>query len=224
MARRTNDEGVDFIKRWEGKRLTAYLDSVGVLTIGYGHTSKAGPPTVTKGMTITDAEAERILRADLAKFERNVERLVKVPLSDFQFATLVSLDFNTGALAKSTLLKKLNRGDYNAVPGELMKWVKGKDPKTGKKVTIGGLVNRRAAECGLWAKGEFVSSNYVKAMPAKPPLLTGENVTVAAGVLGSLATAASSPGPLQWALAAVMVAGLGAGVWWLIQRRLEEAA
>ena len=157
MARRINAAGLSLIQQWEGLKLTAYKDVAGIWTIGYGHTSAAGSPTVTPGMTITKAEASRILQNDLAKFEARVEKLVKVPLTDNQFAVLSSFDYNTGALHKSTLLKKLNKGDYNAVPGELAKWVNA----GGKKVQ--GLVNRRAAEAGLWAKGAFVSSNTVTA-------------------------------------------------------------
>lgn len=157
MVRRINAAGLSLIQQWEGLKLTAYKDVAGIWTIGYGHTSSAGSPTVTPGMTITKAEALRILQNDLAKFEARVDRLVKVPLTDNQFAVLTSFDFNTGALHKSTLLKKLNKGDYDAVPGELAKWVNA----GGKKVQ--GLVNRRAAEAGLWAKGAFVSSNTVAA-------------------------------------------------------------
>jgi len=157
MARKINQEGLNHIKQWEGKSLVAYKDVANILTIGYGHTSAAGAPMVRDGMRITDAEAEEILRKDLGKFETRVENLVKVPLNDNQFAVLVSFDFNTGALHKSTLLKKLNKGDYDAVPGELMKWVNA----GGKKVK--GLVNRRSAEAGLWVKGQFVSSNTVEA-------------------------------------------------------------
>lgn len=153
MTRRINAAGLSLIKQWEGCKLVAYPDTGGVLTIGYGHTSAAGIPAVRSGMRISDVEAEKILQSDLRKFEERVERLVKVPLTDNQFAVLVSFDFNTGALHKSTLLKKLNAGDYNAVPVELMKWVN----DNGKKQK--GLVNRRAAEAGLWAKGEFVASN-----------------------------------------------------------------
>jgi lysozyme len=184
MARRINAAGLSLVKQWEGLKNTAYRDVAGVLTIGYGHTSAAGAPTVTPGMAIGDQEAERILKADLAKFEARVERFVKVPLTDNQFATLVSFDFNTGALDKSTLLKKLNKGDYGAVPVELMKWVNA----GGKKVQ--GLVNRRAAEAGLWAKGDFVSSNYV---PAKTAANKTDVVTIGgAGAVG----VGSSVGPI----------------------------
>lgn len=184
MARRINAAGLSLVKQWEGLKKTAYRDVAGVLTIGYGHTSAAGAPTVTPGMAIGDKEAERILKADLAKFEARVERFVKVPLTDNQFAVLVSFDFNTGALDKSTLLKRLNKGDYSAVPTELMKWVNA----GGKKVQ--GLVNRRAAEVGLWAKGDFVSSNYV---PAKTAANKTDVVTIGgAGAVG----VGSSVGPI----------------------------
>lgn len=180
MTRRINAAGLSLIKQWEGLQNTAYRDVGGVLTIGYGHTSAAGAPKVTPGMAIGDKEAERILKADLAKFEARVERLVKVKLTDNQFAALVSFDFNTGALHKSTLLKRLNKGDYAAVPGELMKWVNA----GGRKVQ--GLVNRRAAETGLWAKGEFVSSNYV---PAKTAANKTDVTTIGgAGAAGAAAT------------------------------------
>ena len=180
MTRRINAAGLSLVKQWEGLKNTAYRDVAGVLTIGYGHTSAAGAPKVTPGMTIGDKEAERILRADLAKFEARVERLVKVPLTDNQFSALVSFDFNAGALHKSTLLKKLNKGDYAAVPVELMKWVH----SGGRKIQ--GLVNRRAAEAGLWAKGDFVSSNYV---PAKTAADKADVATIGgAGAAGAAAT------------------------------------
>lgn len=217
MARRINQDGIDHIKRWEGVKLLAYRDVAGIWTIGYGHTSAAGAPQVMSGMRITEAQAEEILRRDLAIFEARVERLVKVPLTDNQFASLVSFDFNTGKLDSSTLLKKLNAGDYAAVPGELAKWVNA----GGKRVQ--GLVNRRASEAGLWAKGAFVSSNTVPAVPAKVPLLNRENIAVGAGALGSVATAASSPGPLQWALAIIMVLGFAAALWWFLKGRQEQA-
>lgn len=153
MERRINAAGLAHIQQWEGCKLVSYQDVAGVWTIGHGHTSAAGIPFVKPGMRINQTEADDILKSDLKKFEERVNRLVKVPLNDNQFAVLVSFDFNTGKLHSSTLLKKLNAGDYDAVPGELMKWVNA----GGKKVK--GLVNRRSAEAGLWAKGEFVSTN-----------------------------------------------------------------
>lgn len=151
--RQINSRGITLIKRWEGLRLTAYKDIVGVWTIGYGSTGSHVKP----GMKITEAEAEALLRKDLSRFEANVEKVVKVKLTDNQFAALVSWSFNVGigAMNKSTLLKKLNAGNYNAVPTELMKW-----NKAGGKA-VQGLTNRRAQEGALWGKGEFVASNFV---------------------------------------------------------------
>src|SRR5690606_31851608 len=120
MTRRISAAGLAHIKKWEGCKLTAYKDVAGVWTIGYGSTGNHVKP----GMKITQSEADALLRKDLDRFERSVSSHVKVPLNDNQFAALVSFSFNvgTGAFQKSTLLKKLNAGDYNAVPTELMKW------------------------------------------------------------------------------------------------------
>lgn len=127
MARHINAEGLALIQRWEGLRLEAYRDVGGVLTIGYGSTG----PHVREGMTITEAQADELLLADLERFEAAVDRLVKVPLSDNQFAACVSLAFNIGegAFAKSTLLKVLNQGRYDEVPAQFMRW-----NRVGKKV------------------------------------------------------------------------------------------
>lgn len=218
MTRRINAAGLSHIQKWEGKRLTAYQDVAGIWTIGYGHTSAAGAPKVVAGMKISDQEAVRILRADLAKFEKRVSDLVKVPLTDNQYAALVSFDFNTGSLHKSTLLKKLNGGDYGAVPAELMKWVNA----GGKRVQ--GLVNRRAAEAGLWAKGDFVSSNYVAPEQKKDTLLKPELIASAGGLLSGLGGMAAGSSPIQWALAIIMVGAFGIGVYYLIKRIQEQSA
>ena len=215
MTRRINAAGLSHVKQWEGKRNVAYHDVGGVLTIGYGHTSAAGVPYVKEGMRISDREAEDILRSDLGKFEERVERLVKVPLTDNQFAVLVSFDFNTGALHKSTLLKKLNAGDYDAVPSELMKWVNA----GGKRVQ--GLVNRRSAEAGLWAKGEFVASNNIPAKPAAEPIATKENVSWLAGILSTLGLAGAGSGPLQWALAVILVVSFAVALFFFIRKRMN---
>ncbi|MFK3847950.1 lysozyme [Agrobacterium pusense] len=222
MARRINAAGLSHIMQWEGKRLVAYQDVANIWTIGYGHTTAAGIPRVREGMRISDKEAEDILKTDLRKFEDRVSRLVKVPLTDNQFAVLVSFDFNTGALHKSTLLKKLNAGDYDAVPAELMKWVNA----GGKRVQ--GLVNRRAAEAGLWAKGEFVSSNTVEAKKAVPvkdvAVIGGTGTTGAVATIGpaipDIVDAVSSQRDEltsgQWArvIVAVLILGLTLyGIW-----------
>ncbi|NRP18275.1 Lysozyme RrrD [Ensifer adhaerens] len=109
------------VKQWDGHKTKAYRNVAGLWSVGYSPTSAAGAPLVGPSLIITEAHSEEILSADLATFEARFSSMVKVPPTDDQFAVLVSFDFNTGRLGKSTLLKKLNRGDYNAVPAELMK-------------------------------------------------------------------------------------------------------
>lgn len=209
--RHVSAEGLALLKQWEGLRLDAYRDVGGVWTIGYGHTGGVMP-----GERITEAEAEHLLRDDLGWAEGAVHRLVNVKLTDNQHAALVSFVFNVGegAFAKSTLLRKLNAGDYAAVPAELARW-----NKAGGQV-VQGLVNRRAAEAGLWAKGSFVTSTSDAApKPSTPPVLTKETISWGATVLASLGAALSGSGPVQWALAAVIVAGAAVGGYLFLRAR-----
>ena len=217
MARNVNAEGLKLIKQWEGFKEKSYKDGGGVWTIGYGHTTAAGPPTVSYGLRITEAQAAEILRKDIDSVEAAVERLVKVPLNDNQFAALVSFVYNVGegAFAKSTLLKKLNAKDYNSVPKELMKWVNDNGNR------IQGLVNRRASEAGLWAKGSFVSTNTQPAKPAKKPMVTKENIAVGTSVLTSLGLTQAT-GPMAWALAGVLLIAVGVGVYMFIKSQKED--
>lgn len=140
--RHINDAGLALVKRFEGLKLKAYRCPAGVWTIGYGHTRG-----VKAGDVCTREQAEAWLRADLEEAERDVLRLVKSPLSDNQFSALVSWTFNLGggSLARSALLRRLNLGYYDAVPGEMKRW-----NKAGGHV-LPGLVLRRDAEAKLWA-------------------------------------------------------------------------
>lgn len=142
ISRVTSPAGRAAIAAREGNVLTAYKDSVGVLTIGVGHTSAAGPPLVAAGMTITAAEADAILSRDLGNVESALRSTVTLPLSQNEFDALVSLTFNIGATAfkNSTLLKKLNIGDRAGAADQFLVW-----NKAGGKV-LQGLVNRRQAE------------------------------------------------------------------------------
>ena len=100
----------------EGKRLAAYRDCVGVWTIGYGHTSRAGSPQVTPGLKIGDAEADEILSRDLGLFERGVADALhkaKCKVLQREFDALVDLAFNIGlgAFRSSSLLRVYLAGD-----------------------------------------------------------------------------------------------------------------
>ncbi len=139
---KTSPAGIALITHFEGLRLIAYQDSVGVWTIGYGHTG----PDVKPGLTITRQNAETLLANDLTRFEHGVQRLVTVPLNQNQFDALVSFSYNLGlgSLQQSTLLKKLNAGDYPGAAAQFPRW-----NKAGGKV-LPGLVARREAEATLF--------------------------------------------------------------------------
>lgn len=140
---KTSLNGLKIIKDFEGLRLKAYKCSAGVWTIGYGHTSG-----VKEGDVITKEQAEKYLKKDVISFENTVNGVVKVKLNQNQFDALVSLVFNigSGAFKKSTLLKKLNAGDYDGASEQFLVWV-----KAGGQ-TLKGLVNRREQERALFRK------------------------------------------------------------------------
>lgn len=136
--------GLKLIQEFEGCRLTTYVDAVGVLTIGYGHTG----PDVKSGESIPQSKADELLAKDAARFVRAVNELIAVPLNQNQFDALVSFAFNCGegALQDSTLRRRLNAGeDPNTVARqELPRWNNGGMP---------GLVRRRWAEVELFCSG-----------------------------------------------------------------------
>jgi lysozyme len=150
---KTSPAGRKLIESFEGLFLQAYDDANdrivmhgqnihGTLTIGFGHTSAAGPPRVYIGMTITGAQADAILSADLASVEIEVAHLVKVPLNQNQFDALVSFQYNTGWLAHPhcSLLNALNGGNYALADTDFMLY----DRSEGKVLV--GLDRRREAE------------------------------------------------------------------------------
>lgn len=173
-------EGLALLKSFEGWRAKAYRDSVGVLTIGYGHTSMAGPPTVKRGMTITKAEGEKILKRDLKKYEQAVSDAVKVDLSQEQFDALVSFTYNVGPgnWRKSSVLRMVNAGRFDAVPARLMLW-----NKAGGRV-LRGLTRRRAAEGELFASGSKESKFAAAEIPDAPrgKSATKSTTNIAAGL------------------------------------------
>jgi lysozyme len=141
--REIGEAGLKLIKSFEGLMLHAYKCSAGVLTIGYGHTGG----DVYPDQVITDTTAEELLQKDLRRFEKGVGDYVNVPLTQNEFDALVSFAFNCGlgALAESTLLRRLNAGEDKPTVfrQELVKWVNGPNGP------LPGLVRRRDAEIAL---------------------------------------------------------------------------
>ena len=140
---------IDIIKKFEGLRLTAYLDSAGVWTIGYGHTGS----DVHEGLEITKEAAGFLLETDFAWATRTVRRSVRVSLTQEQRAALISLTFNIGSAGfkRSTLLRLLNAGNYEGAADSFLMW--NKITVDGKKTISPGLRNRRERERFLFLTG-----------------------------------------------------------------------
>ncbi|MFK8185281.1 MAG: glycoside hydrolase family protein [Phormidesmis sp.] len=147
-----NSAGLALIKSYEGLAekvfengklvaIESYQDMVGVWTIGYGHTKTAKP-----NMRISPEAAEALLQEDIAEFEAAVARTAQVPLSSDRFSALVAFAFNLGAsaLAESTLLKLLNKGDYLGAADQLPRWNKADENRSL------GLTRRRLSERALF--------------------------------------------------------------------------
>lgn len=145
--RQINAAGLDLIKKFEALKLEAYRCSAGVLTIGYGHTKN-----VKEGDVITEAQADELLRQDVADAERAVSDLVKVPMNENEFSALVSLVFNIGRghFRTSTALRKLNE-EKRTSAGEAMTWWNNATID-GVLTRLEGLVRRRKAERDLFFK------------------------------------------------------------------------
>lgn len=190
MSAKTSDRGRKLIAKWEGLYLTAYQDSVGIWTIGYGSiTNPAYGISVYRGLKIDKETATRWLEVELADKDVEIARLVKVPLTQNQFDALSSFTYNcgVGALQRSTLLRRLNAGEYTAVPGELAKYT-----HAGGKY-LRGLANRRRDEIKMW-NGETVDSIPDAPIVRVNPSLVGTRVTnVLNDILGSSAVKAVVP-------------------------------
>jgi len=144
--KRTNKNGLLLIKSFEGLRLRAYRDAVGIWTIGFGTTRGVQP-----GMSITEDRAIEFLQEDLARFEKSINDSVRASINDNQFSALASFTYNVGpgAFRSSTLLRKLNAGDVRGAADEFPRW-----NRAGGRA-LAGLTRRRNAERLLFLGEDF---------------------------------------------------------------------
>jgi lysozyme len=144
---------LDLVAEFEGLRLEAYLDPVGIPTIGYGTIRYPDGRKVQLGESITEREAEAFLTFECNNVGKEVTALVKVPLNQNQFDALVSFCYNAGlgAFTDSTLLRKLNASDFPGAVAEFLKWNKG--TIKGVKQELRGLTRRRTKEKELFERG-----------------------------------------------------------------------
>ncbi len=147
-------QGLELIKVFEGLELKAYMPTPNDRpTIGYGHTKG-----VKMGMEITEERAEALLVEDLAWVEAAIAKKVTVTLTQPQYDALCSFIYNVGAgaFSKSTLLRRLNEGDYDAAANQLPRWNKQ------KKVALSGLTRRRVAEKALFLSKPLAPTKAAK--------------------------------------------------------------
>jgi lysozyme len=179
------------VKKFEGlHKLTpegdvaAYKCPAGKWTIGYGHTKG-----VKSTMRISKDEAEGLLRDDLTEHGNHVKRLVKVSLTQAQFDALTSFVFNLGpgAFGGSTLLKKLNEGDYDGAAGEFSKWNKARE--NGVLKVFSGLTRRRAAEAALFTMDAEIETIP---QPQKPQQEALKPLTQSKTMVGATAAGAGT--------------------------------
>lgn len=144
---KTSNNGKSILKNYEGLRLIAYQCQACVWTIGWGHTNG-----VKKGDQITITQAEHLLDDDLIYYENHINKVVRVALNQNQFDALICLIFNIGitAFTNSTLLRKLNAGDYSGASNQFLLW--DKITINGVKQVSPGLAHRRQSEKMLFDK------------------------------------------------------------------------
>lgn len=163
---KTGSAGLALIKEFEGCRLTAYRDAVGVWTIGYGHTAAAGSPAPKAGMTLTQEQADDLLVADLAIYEKAVSSGLTQAPNQNQFDAMVSLCFNIGPgnFGKSSVRRFFNAGETAKAANAFLMWNKA----AGK--VLKGLTRRRAAEMALFNKpAPSAVQTAPEPIPAHPP-------------------------------------------------------
>lgn len=155
---KVSDKGIAELLSHEALVTSPYKDSVGVWTVGCGHTSGAGKPnpqTMEKGVEVPIADMIALFRTDLAKFEDGVNKAVKVPLAQHEFDALVSFHFNTGAIGRASFVKKLNAGDRLGAANGMLEWKKPAE-----------IIKRRTAEMKLFRDGKYSNDGKCSIYPA----------------------------------------------------------
>jgi len=218
-----NQATIDLVKEFEGLRTTAYKDSAGVWTIGYGTTGRAGVGIdPVEGMEITEAEAEYYLQKGLEKFSTEITGAITQPINENEFGAFVSLAYNigSGAFKRSTALRKFNAGDKQGAANAMLMW-----NKAGGRV-LNGLVRRREAERAL-----FLTPVRVDA-PAQDAIQDRTSPAQSRTVQASVVAAASATGSAVTALSAldsvaqyIVLGFAGIGILmalWIMRERLRK--
>jgi len=200
-----SDDGVKLVQKFEGLHrvqpdgmVNAYRCPAGKWTCGWGATKG-----VRSGTKWTKEYCEMRLIEDLAEHSKAVKKYVQVPLSQGQFDALTSFVFNLGEgnFRSSTLLKKLNKGLYDDVPEQIMRWNKAR--VDGKLTPLKGLTRRRAAEAAIFSRDAAMPSDeggpdMVQKPTAEAPKSLVKSKTMAGvGIAGTATAMNEMAGQLQ---------------------------
>lgn len=168
MSKTVGVEGMKLIKKWEGCKLTAYKDSVGVWTIGWGTTKYPNGIRVKQGDKITQVEADAMLKRQVQEHADGMLQYISVSkLNQNQYDALASFHYNLGRhiLKGSTLATYLNAGDWNKATNSMLQYNKGRI--NGVLTVLKGLQNRRNAEVELFKKTPQGTITQVSANTSK---------------------------------------------------------
>lgn len=218
-----NEATIQLVMEFEGLRLSAYRDAVGVWTIGYGHSAHAPtPPRPHAGMTITKQEARDILAADLEHFAERLRPMFDIEPTPNQFGAMLSLAFNIGlgAFSRSTCLRRFNAGDIEGA-AEALTWFN----KAGGKV-LRGLVRRREAERRLMLT-EYVETARADEENAPRQSVT-QSTTLRAGMgqifagVGTAGTALTSLDGTPQIVALCIAGAVVLLAMWIMRERLKK--
>lgn len=231
-----SQQGIDLVKKFEGLHkvqpdgtVSSYRCPAGVTTIGFGFTKG-----VRSGTKMTVEQCEARLLAELNEFGAQVRRVVDVPLTQSQFDSIVSLTFNIGIgnLKSSTLLKRLNSGNYGDVPAQMMRWNKAR--VDGKLQPLKGLTRRRAAEAAVFTMdAQLPSDDGGDSMPqkikvqdkkplAKSKTMAGAGVAGAATVLGEITPQVEALIPYASSMKSLFLVLALAGVALAVYARMKD--
>jgi len=229
---KVNQATIDLVKKWEGFKADAYLCPAGVWTIGYGTTSRAGVGlSVTKGMRISETEAEYYLQKGLDKFAAQIRPHITAPINENEFGAFVSLAYNIGprAFIGSSALRHFNAGDLARAADSIKLW--NKATVNGKRQVLRGLVNRREDEVRLFQtpapakpfEVTDVAPKKERSSPAQSTTMQAAGVQVLSGA-GTAAGAISMLDGRAQLIAVGLAAVVMLAALWIMRERLKKWA
>ena len=214
---KTSAIGRAAVEAREGRRLSAYRDTRGIWTIGVGHAATGLPPRPYAGMTITEAQCDALLAADLAPVEAVINAAVTVPISQNEFDAMASLGFNigVGGLRKSSVVRLLNRGDVHGAADAFMNWCKptaltGRREKEREQFLTPDPPDDAGVSAShkvVAARSAALSERAARLEARSKTSVVGGAVSIAAGAAATASAAAAGASYWPWVIGGIFAAG-----------------